>query len=142
MQRADHGLDGVSPHFELDRQLVRVAAPFEHRFESDAQIVDDLVAEIEPGSDPGQNELGDALETLVARDREHDPVRRHSSPAPTTTFSSYRTTACPVATPYAGASSISRKPCSVSSTAAGTAGDRYRHLTSARFTGTYNRPRA
>jgi len=63
-------------------------APFEQRLESGAEIVNDLVGEVEPGCDSREDELGDVLEALVVRNREDDPVGRHSRPAPTTTSSS------------------------------------------------------
>jgi hypothetical protein len=87
-ERAERGLDGVLPDLQLDGQLALFAAPLEQRFEGGAEIVHDLVGEVEPGCNPREDELGDVLEALVARNREDDPVSRHSRPAPTTTSSS------------------------------------------------------
>src|SRR5919201_1126791 len=122
--------------------IADLAAPLDQRRERGAEIVDHLVREVEPGGDAGEDELGDVLEARISWNRQHDPVGSHRTPAPTTTSFSYSTGAWPAATPYTGSWSASRNPPSVSSTVAATAGDRYRHLNSARFTRTYNRPRA
>src|SRR5205085_4774361 len=90
-ERAESGLDGVLPDLQLDGQLTLLSAPLEQRLQGRAEVVHDLVAEVEPGCDPGEHKLGDVLAPLIARNREQDPVRRQSRPAPTTTPSSQRT---------------------------------------------------
>src|SRR5207253_7158635 len=55
-ERAERSLHGVLPNLQLDGQLA-FPAPLEQRLEGCAQVVDDLIREVEPGCDPGENEL-------------------------------------------------------------------------------------
>jgi hypothetical protein len=54
-----------SPTSSSTGQLALLPAPFEQRLEGGAEIVNDLVGEVEPGCDSREDELGDVLEALV-----------------------------------------------------------------------------
>src|SRR5262249_37171369 len=88
-ERAERGRDGLVSDLQLDRQVAVLGSALEQGRQRGTEVVYDLVGQVEPGRDPGEHELGDPLEAVLAGDRQHDPVGCHeTSPAPTTTPSS------------------------------------------------------
>src|SRR5437763_109877 len=88
-ERSKCGHDGLVADIQLDGKVAARGAALQQRRERGTEVVHDLVGQVEPSRHPGEHELGDAFEAVLARDRQHDPVGCHdTTPAPTTAPSS------------------------------------------------------